>query len=74
MKELDVVLPLSACGDIVSAMDEQRKWGKLLQESFEDFEAIMGNPDWLIKDKSEKIELIVGTMHARIINFQKHLK
>ncbi len=74
MKELDVVLPLAACGEVISAMDEQRKWARLLQESFEDFEAIMGNPDWLIKDKAEKIELIVGTMHARILNFQKHLK
>lgn len=74
MKELDVVLPLSACKEIVATMNEQRKWAKLLQESFEDFEAIMANPDWLIKDKADKIELIVGTMHSRILNFQKHVK
>jgi hypothetical protein len=74
MKELDVVMPLGACGEIVSTMNEQRKWAELLQESFEDFEAIMGNPDWLIKDKAEKLELIIGTMHSRILNFQKHIK
>ena len=74
MKELDVVMPLGACSEIVSSLNEQRKWAELLQESFEDFEAIMGNPDWLIKDKAEKIELIIGTMHSRILNFQKHIK
>lgn len=55
-------------------METQKKWGKLVLESLEDFEAIMGNPDWLIKDKADKVEMLLGTLHARLTNLQKNLE
>ena len=55
-------------------MEGQKKWGKLVLESIEDFEAIMGNPEWLIRDKADKVEMLLGTLHSRLTNLTKNLE
>lgn len=59
---------------MILRMEGQKKWGKLVLESLEDFEAIMGNPDWLIRDKADKVEMLLGTLHSRLTNLQKNLE
>lgn len=59
---------------MILRMEGQKKWGKLVLESIEDFEAIMGNPDWLIRDKADKVEMLLGTLHSRLTNLNKNLE
>jgi hypothetical protein len=73
-KRMDICLPFEASKEIIEKMDTHRKWTKLVLESIEDFEALMQNPDWLIKDKAEKIEMLVATMHARITTLKRTLE
>lgn len=73
-KTREICLPLQSATEIVIALDTHKKWAKLVLESIEDFEAIMGNPEWLVPQKAKQIEMIVGTMHARITNLKKNLE
>ena len=59
---------------MILRMEGQKKWSKMVLESLEDFEAIMGNPDWLIRDKADKVEMLLGTLHSRLTNLQKNLE
>lgn len=70
----EVGIPLKKARELIDQADALRKRTKLCLESIEDFEAIMSNPDWLIADKASKIEMIVGTMHARLSNLKTHLQ
>lgn len=73
-KTAEICLPLQSATEIITAMDTHRKWTKLVLESIEDFEAIMVNPEWLVADRAKKLEMIIGTMHARITNLKKNLE
>ena len=66
----EIGLPLRKAREMIDQADHQRKWAKLVLESIEDFEAVMANPEWLVKDKAARIEMIVGTMHSRITNLK----
>lgn len=70
----EVGIPLKKARELIDASDAIKKRTKLCLESIEDFEAIMANPDWLIKDKASRIEMIVGTMHARLTLLKTHLE
>ena len=74
VKRAEIGLPVSATTEIIERLDAERKWAKMVLESIEDFEAIMANPEWLVKDKADKIEMIIGTMHSRIANLKKTIE
>ena len=59
---------------MILRMKGQKKWSKMVLESIEDFEAIMGNPDWLIRDKADKVEMLLGTLQSRLTNLNKNLE
>lgn len=73
-KTAQVCLPLQASKEIVTALDKNKKGAKMVLESIEDFEAIMANPEWLVTDRAKQIEMIIGTMHARITTFKKNIE
>jgi hypothetical protein len=74
VRQTEISVPFKTAEEMMLRMETQKKWGKLVLESLEDFEAIMGNPDWLIKDKADKVEMLLGTLHARLTNLQKNLE
>lgn len=69
----EVCLPVEEAEAIVNQLNEQRRWAGMVIDAADDFEAIMDNPDWLITDKAKRIELIIGTLHSRLLNLRKHL-
>ena len=71
---MHVCLPLDKAKDIIDKMDTMKKWSEFCLESIEEFDAISANPDWLVQDKAKRLEMILGTMHARISNLKKTLK
>lgn len=73
-KTAEICLPLQSATEIVIALDTHKKHTRLVLESIEDFEAIMGNPEWLVPDKAKKLEMIIGTMHARLTTLKKNLE
>ena len=73
-KTAEVCLPLHSTGEIVIALNAHKKHTAMVLESIEEFESIMGNPEWLVPDKANKLEMIMGTMHARITNLKKNLE
>lgn len=73
-KTREICLPLQSASEIVIALDAHKKKALLVLESIEDFEAVMANPEWLVPQKAKQIEMIVGTMHARITNLKNNLE
>jgi hypothetical protein len=74
VKSAEICLPLQSASEIVIALDTHKKWTRLVLESIEDFEAIMANPEWLVTDKAKQLEMIIGTMHARITTLKNNLE
>ena len=74
IKKAEICLPIEATTEIIAKMDNHRKWTKMVLESLEDFESVMNNPDWLVPDKAKQVEMIIGTMHARITNLKNTLE
>ena len=74
VKTAEICLPLHSTGEIVIALDAHKKHTAMVLKSIEDFETIMGNPEWLVPDKAKKLEMIIGTMHARLTTLKKNLE
>lgn len=74
IKRAEICLPIEATTEMIAKMNTFKKWTKMVLESIEDFEAIMNNPAWLVPDRAKQIEMIIGTMHARVTNLKNTLE
>jgi hypothetical protein len=74
VRQTEVSVPFRTAEEMILRMEGQKKWSKMVLESIEDFEAIMGNPDWLIRDKADKVEMLLGTLQSRLTNLNKNLE
>jgi hypothetical protein len=74
IRNADVLMPLSKAREMIEQADTQKKWAKLILESIEDYDAMMANPEWMLPDRAKKVEMLLGTLHARITNLKRTLE
>jgi len=70
----EVLMPLKKARELLKSKEEAIKWTKLCIYSIEDFEAILSNPEWLVEDRTKRIEQIISTMHSRLTNFKRTIE